>query len=402
MLDALIPMIGGEHAFAAVCAELRGMARTSGATAFGAIHVTCSDESEFECGDAFRRDFTQETLPRLKYGSHVPFHISNPGARYEWGSMRVVHRHFVTAAARRGWLLVVAKVNTHVAVTRSGSAGVTFGRMDRYGRESTYCGAVHATLAGAHMPFAHALADELRSDGLDRLALLRDAAVVAPDRAPFYGAIATARLHARRITQDVQDLEHDHSTAPVAYLVLHAVTLNHPGPDTELVGGAYFLDRRGSEPEDRYVGLGDDPRAYVYEESGGRIRVTEPDCDRPRVARDHRRLAAAALASMARPLAHPRIEHAVREARASRGSAAALLEPVLRALAEVAALPTALFLFAEGLVGVHHAVRLRRAGSPAAQREMVHDVVSDFEARLDELSPDDARRILARLEALAE
>ncbi|MDJ0974619.1 MAG: hypothetical protein QNJ98_09185 [Planctomycetota bacterium] len=402
MLEALMPLIGREHPFAAVCAELRSLARASGATAFGALHVTCSDESEFECGDAFRRDFTQELLPRLKYGSHVPFHISNPGARYEWGSMQVVQAHFATRAARRGWLLVIAKVNTHVAVTQSGRDGVKFGLMDRYGDKSTYCGAIHATLAGAHLPFAHALADELRSDGLDRLALLRDEAVVPTRLASLYGAIVAARIHARRIAQDIQDLDDDPSGAPVVHLVLHGVTLNHPGPDTELIGGAYVLDRRGERPRDVYCGLGDDPREYVYAEVGGKVRVTGPGIDAPRAARDHRRLAAETLAGMDHPLAHAQAKAAVAAARSSgpeRATAAAILEPALVTLAEVATLPTALFLYAEGLVGVHHAVRLHNAGTHADREEAARDVVADFEARLDELSPEDAHRILDRLQA---
>ncbi len=402
MFEPLIPLLGGEHTFAAVCSELRTVARTSGATAVGAAHVTCSDESEYECADAFRRDFCQEVLPRLKYGAHVPFRMANPGARYEWGCAAVAQDHFMTASARRGWLLMVVKVNTHVGVMRTGPDGIAFGRMDRYGDESSYCGAVHATLAGARIPFVESLASELRSDGLDRLAILRDEAVVAPHLSPLYGAIATARLHARRVAQDVQDLTRGMPDTRLAYLVLHGVTLNHSGMDTELLGGAYLLDRRKKGARDTYCGLGDDPRAYVLEEHGGRIRVTDNGCEKPRRARDHRRLAGEQLDAMRAELGHPGVREAVQDARTPQGTArqqaSALLKPVLHTLAELTPVPAALFLFAEGLVGVHHVVRLHRAGDASARAEAARDVVEAFEAQLDELSAEDAARILDRLQ----
>jgi len=398
MLERLRPLIGPEHTFSAVAAELRGLTRASGATAVGALHLTCTDESEYEGADAFRKDFAAETLPRLKFGQHVPFRLAIPGARYEFGSTGIAEEHFFTAAARRGWLLMVEKINTHVAVERAGAGGVAFGRMDRYGDASTYCGAIHALLAGSRLPSALALAAELRSDGVDRLAPLLDPACVARSHAPLLAAVALARLQARRIAQDVQDAP---ARGRVAHLVLHGVTLNRSGMDTELVCGAYLLDRRGTEPEDLYLGLGDDPRRYRLSEAGGTIRIDEGRDLELRPARDHRALSDAELARLRTRPVPSELEQAISRARAESSTvgptARTLLAPLCGVLAEYTPVPAALFLFAEGLVGIHHAIRLRTHGSADEQTRAARNIVADFEAQLDRLSPADAKRIIERL-----
>lgn len=401
MLDSLAHLTGSEHAFSEVAAELRRAARTSGLGAAGAFHVSCSDESEFEATDAFRRDFAQETLPRLKYGSHVPFRIANPGARYEWGSTAIAEDHFTTDAARRGGLFMVVKINTHVAVTRSGEGGLAFGHMERYGAPSTYCGAVGAVLGGGSgLPFVRDLEAELRSDGLDRVTILREADGFDAGLAPLYGALACARLHARRVVQDVQDGTH---AVPCMYVVIHGVTLNRSGMDTELIGGVYLLDRTGETPDDRYVGVGDDPRAYRFAEHGGKVQVTDDGCETPRAVRNHRALAAERLAAMGEDLTHPQVESAVNAARQAppTSPARSLLKPALVALAEFTPIPAALWLFAEGLVGVHHAVRVNRAGSADHQREAARDIVSEFQEQVDAMSPEEARAVLERLQTAA-
>jgi hypothetical protein len=402
-MKRLHALIGIEHDLSEVCRELKAVVRSLSPQAVGALLVTCSDESEFECADAFLRGFAQETLPRLKYGERVPFRIANPGARYEWGGAPIAEEHFATPESERGFKVVVAKINGHVAVTRAGGE-VRFGSMARYGAESTYCGAVHAVLGGGHGPFVRSLRETLQSDGHDRLAALRDPARVDPALSPFYGALVNARLQARFLVQDIQ--EHTPCT-PTLYVVLHGVTLNKPGPDTEVLGGVYTIDRRG-KPRDRYRGLGDDPAAYTFEHDIGRLHVRDPEVDTERTARDHRKLAHERLATWRERAAEalPALRRTLTQARRGPQSTGTLaLHSLLGALAAVAPVPLALALAAQGLAGVYELHRLGNAPGDPAQAERAQDVIETVRSRVERMPPEEAARVLnalvARLEQLA-
>nr|MDJ0523506.1 hypothetical protein [Planctomycetota bacterium] len=288
-MKRLHALIGSEHALAETARQIRGAVRAQGATGVGGFQITCADECEHECSEAFWRGFALELLPRLKYGERVPFRIANPGARYEWGAVRIAEDHFATKEARSGSLALVVKINGHVAVTRSGARARAFGRTDRYGGESTYCGAIHAVLSGSELPFAEELRADLLSEGHDRIAALQREELQADGRNVLFGALVAARLQARKCVLDIQD----HTPlAPCIYIVMHGVTLNKPGQDSELIGGLYVLDHRTSKRRETYHGLGDDPSAYVLENVHGRLAVHDPQSARERPVRDHREMAA--------------------------------------------------------------------------------------------------------------
>ncbi len=50
------------------------------------------------------------------------------------------------------------------------------------------------------------------------------------------------------------------------FLVLPCVTINRPGPDTELLVGQYGVDWTEDSPQIKYCGLGDDPGVFLGNE----------------------------------------------------------------------------------------------------------------------------------------
>jgi hypothetical protein len=263
-------IIGFEHRLDEVNGVLRRYAAGFAAPVVGALHVTCADETEWECGDSFQRTFVNALLPDLKFAEKAPLRLSNLGGRYEPGALAVAEHHFAAPEARQEFKLV--KVNAHVAVSGSGPTA-EYGRFKRYDTESTACGALHALLAGPPLPFVAELRAAFAADGYDRTAVLLDDRRVAPAHRPLLAALVHARLQARRVEEDIAR----HKPAgPTVYLVAAAVTLNRAGaPDSEVLCALSVADcRSGVRPPAR-LGLGDDPARYRIGHSAGRLHVTE-------------------------------------------------------------------------------------------------------------------------------
>lgn len=392
-MEKLYALLGAEHELAEVGRELRATVRSLSPATVGAGLLHCSDETEHETVEAFQHTFAQDLLPRLKYGSRVPFHMANPGARYEWGAAGIAENHFATSESADGFKVVVAKVNGHCGVMRSGADGLRFGVIERYGSESTCCGAIHALLAGSDLPLVEDLADALRSEGRDRVAQLGE---VEERLRPLFGAMVSARLQARLLVQDLQD--HTPST-PTLYIVVFGVTLNKPGPDTEIPGGVYLIDRRTGTARDRYRGLGDDPRAYALEIDVGRMRITDPHIAEERDARDHRKLAGGRLRTLQPASADAGAARDVveRAQQAHTGRArGVLLKSLLTGLVAVAPVPVALVLAAEGVSAMHHIHKLHQVDEKG-QRRNAEEAIAAVHARVDELPPEDVERVTARL-----
>jgi hypothetical protein len=394
-------LVGGEHDLAETARVLRAAVRALSPTAVGGFQITCSDECEHECSAAFERGFALELLPRLKFGERVPFRIANPGARYEWGSVRIAEDHFATPEARRGFLVLVVKINGHVAFTESGQHDYAFGRTDRYGDESIYCGAIAAALGDSELPWVEDLRADLRSEGKDRLATLRSAKLAEGSRHTLFGALVAARLQARKCVLDIQD----HTpAAPTVYIVVHGVTLNKPGEDGEVIGGLYVLDHRGPKRHERYHGLGDDPATYVLTRSNGRLQVSDPGSARERPVRDHRTLASTrlrGLAAGARVLDHGArglLQRAAGERPAEGVAGRTALKALLVILAATSPLAAALLLVAEGAAGIHDAHHLHRAVDPATQERLARQVVEAVQERVDRLPPEVAQRVIDALQ----
>lgn len=273
-MDTLSRLIGVEHELEEVGVALCRFAERVGAVEFGALHVTCSDESEREASAAFDRSFVRRVLPELKPGQRVAFRSINLGARYEWGAIRVAEEHYATPAAHEGPKLVVAKINSHVAA-RATPEGVEYGWLDRYGDEhSACCGALRGMLEGSTLPAIFELRDAMAYDGLDRRAVLADPNRVPTQVQALYAAIVNAQLQSARAVKDIGEYR---PATPTIFLVLPCVTINRPARDTELVVGQWGIDRTTGRARAKYAGLGDDPREYAVDYPGNRLTISDPN-----------------------------------------------------------------------------------------------------------------------------
>jgi hypothetical protein len=254
-----------------VARVLHLVASDLGAPAVGAMQVTCSDESERECVDAFRNNVVEHLLPSLKFAERAHFRIANLGGRYEQGAVAITEDHYSTRVAAGAFKLLVVKINSHVCA-ESSDEGPRFGRMRRYDTESVFCGALHAMMDGSELPAAKELRELFGSGGKDRLAMLLDDKRVDPNYRSLFAAVVNARLQAERAVEDVRFCTQD---SPTFFLVLPCVTLNRQGKDTEIVCGVWQLDRRSNELIEHYRGLGDDPAAYKLTTDQGRLHLED-------------------------------------------------------------------------------------------------------------------------------
>ncbi len=271
-IEELLGHLGQEVEAAVLNRAVRAFAEGSGAAAFGALHVSCADEAERACRDGFQAEFCDGLLPPLEQSKPAPFRITNLGARYEPGALAVAEAHFATDEAERGFKLLLVKISGHVAVDHA-SSPPSFGRVPRYGRDSTFCGALHALLDGAEgLPFTRDLRAQFGSGGVDRLAILGDAKRVLPEQRALMAALVSVRLQIRAAMDDAAQLEARGETAVV---FLGALTLNQHGRESEVLTGVGLVDRRGGGCSRDYRGLGDDPSTLVAGFDGDRLRVAE-------------------------------------------------------------------------------------------------------------------------------
>jgi hypothetical protein len=397
MTDLLTRRVGREARLEDAVRDLNTVVRGFRAPLVGAVHVTCSDESERECTEVFQRRFVQTFLPSLKFGNPAPFRTVNLGGRYEWGSIRLAENHFSNAPGETGAKLIVVKINSHVSVVK-GADGPLFGQMRRYRQEASFfCGAMRAALEGRGEG-PRELLDAFESEGRNRLEVLADPARVPPELRYLYAALVNARLQARQAVVDIQD--HRPAEATV-YLVMSSVTLNRSEPDTELVGGLYYVDWRGAAPEARYRGLGDDPAQYRARISHAGIEVEDSGSLAWREARDHRRLVLNALE--AHPL--PREDHRFQEIQEQVADRRHELAPyagiILKSLGalmlELSPIPAVLLLFGEGLIDIRNIYRMQRISRGVAGEEEARGLLSDVHSRLDSVPAERAAGLVEKL-----
>ena len=390
----LYELIGAELPQTEVERRLRAYVQGEDPPVVGALHLCCSDEAEYEVSGVFQRDFVRSLLPPLHFDERAPFRTVTLGARYEWGSARVAEDHFAAARGAEDWKLLVLKLNAHVAVDEL-PGRPPFGWLSRFGKESACCGALHAFLAGQRVPFAQELAETFAWEGVDRLGELR----AAPEEERLLlAAICQARLQARRAMLDVQDYR---PRTPTVTLIVPCVSFNRRHHDSELVVGLYVCDRRSAEGHDEYCGLGDRPSAYRVLREGAALRVEDPDFSRPRLARDHRRLASEhgrRLIEERPPRIDARLERALDEARGvgSAGHAVSrmALRGLLTAAAELSPVPAALALFGEGALAIHHSTRVHRLMREARCDPVARHMLEELSADLDRLDPERVQHLL--------
>jgi hypothetical protein len=398
-MQRLRDLIGHEHSLDTVSHTLRDVARRQKAAAVGAVHVTCSDECERECCESFQECFVNELLPEMKLWLRAPFRTANLGGQYEWGATAIAEHHYATPSTHDGFKVLLVKINAHVCV-HVVDGKPRYGQMPRYEVESTYCGALHALLDGVPLPAINRLREDFLSEGKDRIAMLRDPAIVDPSVRALLAAIASTRMQARRAVLDVQE---GIPASPTFYVILPCVTINRHNRDTELVVGLYTADCRQEEMETTYVGLGDDPSQYALGGLDGHIQVSDPQRNAPRAARDHRQLVAEqwqGQPSLTDPDDRARLAEALQRHRDDQPSAAKQsLTTLLGLLADLAPVPTAIELFVGGACGIYHYHRANRLSRGAGTADDAWRILADAKDRIEALPVERAEQLVERLAA---
>jgi hypothetical protein len=327
--------------------------------------------------------------------------------------VRLAEGHFATSPSGTGARLLLVKINAHVAFemlpgrrgTGSDTApdpGFRLGARQRYGRESACCGMLRALLEGhTDLPAAGEMREAFLSEGLDRLSLLRDERKVEPLYRPLFAALVSARLQARKVVLDIQDYN---PTGPALFLVVPCVTINRHERDTEMLCGLYTIDGRSGRLEVSYNGLGDDPSRYEVRIRNRLFVVSDEHVGRPRRGRDHRALVHHTYrVKGARPLEvrDERLERIRRDVAENRhrhhGHARQLLRIALPVLAEIAPIPAAVLMFADGAAGMHHAFRVHRLAREMSGTHEARQILDEIEARIDQLEPDRAEALIEML-----
>ncbi|MCZ6599137.1 MAG: hypothetical protein O7B99_15975 [Planctomycetota bacterium] len=399
--ERLYECLGVERDLNETVRTLRHYVQEQRAPVVGAVHVTCSDEAQQECIQAFDRNFVRYMLPSLKFAEKAPFRCSNLGGRYEWGAVPISEDHFADAKGAEDWKLLLVKIDAHVSVEPD-PTGPRYGRMQRYDTQSVYCGAIHAVLDGDVRPFSEDLEQAFGFEGVDRLTALNDPQRVDPRLRSLFGAITSARLQARRAMLDVQD--HVPRT-PTLYLVVPCVTLNRREHDTEIVCGVYTADHRSEEPHHEYCGLGDLPWEYRLTSEAGGIEVSDATRQLPRHARDHRALVGEEWRKRGHrtkaddPRLKEALDTAAREGRHGhdRPHAKLVAKTLLALLVEVSPIPAAVLLFAEGLAHIHHVNMAHRLAREAADAEAAKAMLTEIHDRIDTMPPEQAQHVVELL-----
>ena len=290
-MDQLQASVGYEKSLDEVSDILHQFARTLGVCDVGALHLTCADEAERECAEAFHQGFVQYLLPPLKFAKQSAFRLANLGGRYEWGAVRLAESHFVSSRVGHQSKLMVVKVNAHVsceyvddedcsaAIVKYGDGRFCrFGIWKRYGVDSHCCGALHHLLDGCRDPYVEELRTAFSIEGIDRVGVLLDKSCVDPAYRPLLAAIVSARIQARKVVLDVQDYS---PVTPTMFLVVPCVTINRHERDTEIICGTYFADVPDGKTTCNqgghitYFGLGDDPAGFQVRFHHGMVQVVD-------------------------------------------------------------------------------------------------------------------------------
>jgi len=372
----------------------------------GAVHVTCADESEQECCEAFQRGFVHYMLPALKFAHQSAFRLANLGGRYEWGAVRLAEQNFTTPQARAGQKLIVVKLNAHVAFEEitpasSGDHPFRFGRWQRYGTDSACCGALHSLIENRHEPFTEELRADLTSEGHDRITTLRDETRVEPVYRPLYAAIVSARIQARKAVMDVQEYR---PATPTMFVIVPCVTVNRHERDTEILCGIYAVNAGEEGAKGTYDGLGDDPAAFEVGMQNRLFVVADEHVGTTRAVRDHREMVLGEWERQAVqhvPVQHEQLERIRRDVAENKHRhhhhARALLRVALPILAEVAPVPAAILMFSEGMVGIHHAFRIEKLVRQMSGTHEARQILNEIHGRIDALTPDEAEALVELL-----
>lgn len=283
-MEELLDLIGLESDLCSATTALRRAVEREHPTVVGALHVTCSDEAEWETAAAFQRDFVERLLPSLKLGQKAAFRSVNLGSRYESGACRVMVHHFALAEPEHlnqdVLQTYVVKVNSHVGILETAD-GPVFGQFLRFGQPSACCGALSAAVAVnrdtpgfADTPAFADIAESLAAIPDHAAAYVHENVTVSLRM--LYCAVLHAQWQALAATRELERAVAELREVRVRCYVVAAVTVNHPGPDSEITVGFTRFDKPPGGPTCRLEthGLGLDPRRYQAAFDLSRIRIT--------------------------------------------------------------------------------------------------------------------------------
>ncbi len=356
------------------------------------MSISCSDEAEEECSEAFRRLFVRPLLPTLKSFSKSPFRTRNLGGRYEWGSIVAAEGNFSAALKKGDWKLFLCKLNTHVSVD-DGPEGMRYGRMQRYENDSIYCAALNYFLSGQTGPFLDELAETFHSEGVDRRKVILEQ--IPEEHRSLVVALTNARLQARKAMLDIQ--EHPPKT-PTLYYIVPCVTFNRRGHDTEIMCGMYTADRRRDEERDEYIGLGDLPNQYRITLEG-RVHVVQDGAGlEPRSARNHREVVKQVWedSGVRVERADERVDHALAEA-ASKPMTQVAMKALMAVLFELAPIPAAVLLFGQGLGHIRNAQVANRLAREAEDDHAARRMLLEIDESMESLSQEQRGHVVELL-----
>lgn len=277
-MEYLLDLIGLESDLSSVTTALRRVVERERPTVVGALHVTCSDEAEWETAAAFQRDFVERLIPALKLGQKAAFRSVNLGSRYESGACRVMVHHFALAEpehAVQGLLhTYVVKIHAHVGILETAD-GPVFGKFLRFGQPSACCGALSAAVAGNRdAPGFADIAESLAAIPDHAAAYVREN--VAESLRMLYFAVLHAQWQALAATRELERAVAELGDARVRCYIVAGVAVNRPGPDSEITVGVTRLDKPPGGPtsQPEMHGLGLDPRRYQAAFDLWRLRIT--------------------------------------------------------------------------------------------------------------------------------
>jgi hypothetical protein len=395
-MDVFLKLVGAEHSINKVSRTICNFVQGLNVPVVGAMHITCADESERECIQAFQKGFVNHLLPNLKFANQSTFRLANLGARYDWGAVRVAEHHYAVPESEQSYKIMVVKVNSHVGVMGKG-ADEQFGTLCRYGVDSTCCGALNALLAGKEGPFLHELHTSFSLEGKDRVKALNT--LVAPEHRYLFAALASARLQARQVMIDIQDYK---PATPTFYFVIPCVTLNRLELDTEIVCGFYTADHREQKPAEHYYGLGDDPTAYRFSRKHDRI-IIEDDAGTTRNARNHRQ-AVLDEWHKHKPIISSEAQSHIKQVLSDVGMkrhqveyAKPILKMLLPVLAGVAPIPAALLMFASGASGIYNVCHAHKLARQNDGEDEARIMLKDISAKIENMEPAKAKLFIEQL-----
>ena len=188
--------------------------------------------------------------------------------------------------------------------------------------------------------------------------------------------------------------------------MLACVTINRHGPDTEILSGIYTVDGRDGGRDAIYFGLGDNPADYNTRiGTRDRFIVSDKHIGSERKGRDHRALVREQLRMQSNQqiaeVQDDRLERIRQDVNQNKHHhhhhAKSLLRAALPIFAEVAPIPAAVLMFADGAVGIHHAFRVHRLAREMEGTGEARQILDEIEGKIDTLDGDHAAALLEML-----